>query len=243
MYQTYPKSSLAMVTAMLLAALALPAMLTFPNSVAETAAGLQIAICLWTLFTIRLVLLTNQQTWLDAIALPFFLIAAVAAMGYTPQDAVSDVLTRSGFVGLLIGAGVGLALFALRPKTLGFTINRQFWIVLAALAVLISMNHVFRFPQNPAAALVGDLLAFAALANVVAIGQVPSQGSKIVLALNVLSFCLFICTITWMTDNLANGVFEAATSVVILAVTCAALAVFYPIMERQMPLKHPTADD
>ena len=141
---------------MLFAAFAAPAVLTFP-SIAETAAGMQIAICLWTLFTIRLVLLTNQQTWLDAMALPLFLIAAVAAMGYTPQDTVADVLTRSGFVGLLIGAGVGLALIIRRPKSLGLAINRQFWIVLAALAVLIGMHHVFRFPENPAAALVGEL--------------------------------------------------------------------------------------
>jgi hypothetical protein len=241
-YQTYPKSSLAMVTAMLFAAFAAPAVLTFP-SIAETAAGMQIAICLWTLFTIRLVLLTNQQTWLDAMALPLFLIAAVAAMGYTPQDTVADVLTRSGFVGLLSGAGVGLALIIRRPKSLGFAINRQFWIVLAALAVMIGMNHVFRFPQNPAAALVGDLVFFAALANVVAIGQAPSQGDKIVLALNVLSFCLFIGTISWMTENLANGVFDAVTSVGILAVQCAVVALFYPMMERQMQMKTPTADD
>jgi len=218
-------------------------MLTFPNSVAETAAGMQIAIFLWILFILRLVLVADQQTWLDALGLPLFLIAAVAAMRYTPQDAVSDVLRRSGFVGLLIGAGLGLALFALRPKTLGFTINRQFWIVLAATAVLIGMNHVFRFPQNPAAALVGDLVFFAALANVVAIGQAPSQGNKIVLALNVLSFCLFIGTISWMTENLADGVFDAVTSVGILAVQCAVVALFYPMMERQMQMKTPTADD
>ena len=227
---------------MLFAAFADPAVLTFP-SLAETAAGMQIAICLWTLFTIRLVLLTNQQTWLDAMALPLFLIAAVAAMGYTPQDTVADVLTRSGIVGLLIGAGVGLALIIRRPKSLGLAINRQFWIVLAALAVLIGMHHVFRFPENPAAALVGDLVFFAALANVVAIGQAPSKGNKIVRALNVLSFCLFIGTISWMTENLANGVFDAVTSVGILAVQCAVVALFYPMMERQMQMKTPTAED
>ena len=232
-----------MIAVILIAGLALPAMLTFPNSVAETAAGMQIAIFLWILFILRLVLVADQQTWLDALGLPLFLLAAASAARYTSQDTVADVVTRTGYVGVLIGAGLGLALIIRRPKTLGFAINRQFWIVLAALAVLIGMNHVFRFPQNPAAALVGDLLAFAALANVVAIGQVPSQGNKIVLAMNVLGFCLFIGTITWMTDNLANGVFDAATSVVILSVSCAALALFYPMMERQMSLKQPTADD
>jgi len=197
---------------------------------------------LWVLWLIRLILVSDQQSWLDAQRFPLLLIASVAAMGFSPTDSITYLASSVLLVALLNGAGTGLALITRRPKTLSCAINRQFWIVLAALCVLIAMNHVFRFPQNPAAALVGDLMAFAALSNVVAIGQAPSQGNKIARAFNVLSMCLFIGTITWMTDNLANGVFNAATSVVILAVTCAALALFYPMMERQMHLKNPTAD-
>jgi len=231
MYQTYPKSSLAMVAAILLAGLALPATLTFPNTVAKTAAGLQIAIFLWALFALRLVLVADQQTWRDALGLPLFLLAAASALQYAPQDTVADVVTRTGFVGLLIGAGFGLALFSLRPKTLGFTINRQFWITLAALCGLIGMNHVYSFPDLPAAALVGDMALLAAVANCVPFGRVPSASDLGKRALNVLSFGLTMACFL-ITADVANGAFDALESAIRLVAALLVFWLFFPSIER-----------
>lgn len=190
MYVTHPRFSLGFVAAMLIVALVLPAVMTFPFA-GETAAGLQIAMMLWVLWVIRLILLTDQQTWLDAIRFPVTLLATVAALSFSPQDGAVDVLTRPSFLALIVVPATGFALLNRRPKSLGFSVNRNFWLVLAAVALLMAWNHLYIFPQSQGAAVVADLVVIAALANWLAYGNSPSNGNLGRRALYVLSWlCL-----------------------------------------------------
>jgi uncharacterized membrane protein YhaH (DUF805 family) len=192
MYETYPKFSLGFVAVLLIAALVLPAVMVFP-SVGQTAAGVQIALMLLVLWAIRLVLVPDQQTWLDGVRFALVMLAALAALSFSPQDEAVDVLTRTGFLALLVVPAIGLALLSRRPKTLGFSINRDFWIVLAAVALLVGMNHFYLLAKAQGAAMVADLVMIAALANLGTPRQAPSHGNFGRRALNALSFlCILV---------------------------------------------------
>jgi hypothetical protein len=171
MYDTHPKFSLALVTALLVAAFVLPMAWVIPG-LGETAAGFHIAIMLLVLFIIRMTLMPSPSSWRDAARFPLLLIAAVTELGFLPPNGVMDIIARSGFVAILVGIGAGFALIGMarRPKTLGFAMNRQFWITLGTLAILIAVNHLYRFPNAQAAALVANLVLIAVAAHVVPIG-------------------------------------------------------------------------
>lgn len=234
MYETNPKFCLGFVAVLLIAAFVLPAVMVFP-SVGQTAAGVQIALMLLVLWVIRLILLPNPSSWLDMVRFPLALFASVAALNFSPQDGVMDVLTRTGLLAMIVVPATGLALLSRRPKTLGFSVNREFWWVLAALALLVAWNHLNLLAQAQGAAVVADLVVIAALANWVAFGQAPSKSDLGRRALNVLSWSLFMGSFIWMVRALADGSFDVVTSVVILAVQFPIYWLFYPTMERLMP--------
>ncbi len=236
MYETNPKFSLGFVAVLLMAAFVLPAVMVFP-SVGLTAAGVQIALMLLVLWVIRLILVPDQQTWLDAIRFPVTLLASVAALNFTPQDGAMDILTRTGFLALIVVPATGLALLSRRPKSLGFSVNRDFWLVLTTVALLVAWNHFYMFPQTQAAALVADLVVIAALANLVTPRHAPSLGSLGQRALHVLSFSLYIGTVTWMIRPLADGSFNAMTSVIIVVVQFGVIRLFYPYLESRLQTK------
>lgn len=218
---------------MLVATFVLPAVMPFPFA-GEAAAGLQIALLLSVLVVIRMILWPNPSSVLDMVRFPLALLAAVAALNFSPQDGVMDVVTNYSFVPMLVGFAIGIAFISRRPKGLGFSVNRDFWLVLATLALLLAWNHFYNFPQAQAAAVVADLVVIAALANWVAFGQAPSKGDLGRRALNVLSWSLFMGSFIWMTRPLADGSFDAVKSVIILAVQFPIFWLFYPTMERQM---------
>ncbi len=135
---------------------------------------------------------------------------------------------------MIVVPATGLALYFRRPKTLGFSVNRQFWSVLAAILFLALVNHFFWFPGSQAAAEVADLVALAGLANWAVVGQAPSNGNLGQRALNVLSLTLCIGTVSWMMRALADGPYDAVTSLVPFLVQFILFWLFYPYMERQM---------
>ena len=234
MYEIHPKFSLGFVAVLLVAALVLPAVMVFP-SVGQTAAGVQIALMLLVLVVIRLILLPDQSSWLDAARFPVSLIAAVAALSFSPQDGAVEILTRTGLLALIVIPATGLALLYRRPKSLGFSFNRNFWLVLAAILFLALGNHFFWFPQAQGAAVVADLGALAGLTNWAVFGHAPSNGDLGRRALNALSFSLYIGTVTWMIRPLADGSVNAMTSVISVVVQFGVIWLFYPYLERLHP--------
>lgn len=233
MYETNPKFCLGFVAVLLIAAFVLPAVMVFP-SVGQTAAGVQIALMLLVLWVIRLILLPNPSSWLDMVRFPLALFASVAALNFSPQDGVMDVVTNYSFVPMLVGAAIGIAFMSRRPKPLGFSINRDFWLVLITVGFLVAWNHFYLLPQAQGAAVVADLVVIAALANWVAFGQAPSKSDLGRRALNVLSWSLLMGSFIWMVRALADGSFDAVTSVIIVAVQFPIFWLFYPSMERHM---------
>ena len=195
MYETNPKFCLGFVAVLLVAAFVLAAVMVFP-SVGQAAAGVQIALILLVLWVIRLILVPDAATWLDMARFPLALFAAVTALSFSPQNGVRDVLIRTGFVAMIVVPATALALLSRRPKSFGFSVNRQFWIVLAVVALLVGFNHFYLLPQAQGAAMVADLVVIAALANLVTPRQAPSHGNFWRRALNALSFSLYIGTLT-----------------------------------------------
>jgi len=208
----------------------------FP-SVGQTAAGVQIALILLVLWAIRFVSVPDQSSWLDAVRLALTLLAAVAALNFTPQDEAVDVLTRTGFLAMIVVPATGLALLSRRPKPLGYSVNRQFWIVLALMAFLMGFNHFYLLPHAQGAAMVADLVVIAALANLVTPRQAPSDGNFGRRALNVLSFALSIGAASWMIRPRSDGSFDGAKSAIFLLVQFGVIWLFYPYVERRVQTK------
>lgn len=237
MYETHPKFSLGFVAVLLGVAFVLPAVLVFPMEGFQTAAGAQIALTLLVLWVIRFVSVPDQSSWLDAVRLALTMLAAVAALNFTPQDEAVDVLIRTGFLAMIVVPATALALLSPRPKSLGFSVNRQFWIVLALVAFLMGLNHFYLLPQAQGAAMVADLVVIAALANLVTPRQAPSHRNLGRRALNALSFSLYIGTLTWMIRPVADGSFNAVTSLIFAVVQFGVIWLFYPCMDRRVQVK------
>ena len=231
MFETHPKFSLFLVATLLVAALVLPAVIVFPSGGFQTAGGVQIALMLWVLWVIGMILRPKASDAFEMMRFPLALIAAVAALGFSPQDGVMDVITNYNFLPMLIVLGAGIAY--LRPKTLGFSVNRQFWVILAALAIVLGFNHLWRFRDAQGAALVADLVVLAAMANFVPFGQSLSQEKWGIRALNVLSFALFLGLCGSLIDNLPPNQMDAVDSAIFLVATFVILWPAYPWLERQ----------
>jgi hypothetical protein len=97
MYETNLQFSIGFVAALLMAAFVLPAVTDFHN-LAQTAAGAQIALMLLVIWITRLLLVPDQSSWLNAARFPLALLAAFAALNFSPQGAavVADLVTLAG---------------------------------------------------------------------------------------------------------------------------------------------------
>lgn len=165
MYKTYPKTTIVFAVLAVAIAFALPALAPVP-AIAQTAGGLHVALLILAMMLIRSILANpDDHSWPVALSIPLSLLAGATALGVSPSDSLGEVAQHIGAIALPISAGFAGAIFINRPRGWGNMPGSVVMILLAVLAGLAVLNHVFLFPNAQGLALMCSLAIAAMLAN------------------------------------------------------------------------------